>query len=173
MEAFALFCLLQDSPKRAVGHIAELSYNQKQVATNGRMSELPRLKLRCHDRQYALCSWAMHIMAQLEPVCEALDLDQEDHPDHPYRRALAHQKQLITHHTLTPSAQLLAEIQAAGESFSSYTLRKSKEHQATLIRMRAEKMALFERVAKKSIEKQRNMEDREDVSFESFLPNSL
>jgi len=64
----------------------------------------------------------MDIMAQLEPLCEALDLDQEDYP---YRRALAHQK-LITDHTLTPSAQLLAEIQAAGESFSSYALRKSK-----------------------------------------------
>ena len=32
MCALALFCLLQDSPPLAVGHIAELSYNQKQVA---------------------------------------------------------------------------------------------------------------------------------------------
>jgi gamma-glutamylcysteine synthetase len=65
-------------------------------------------KLRCHDRDYALSSWAMDIMAQLEPVCEALDLAREDHAYSIMSRALAHQKQLITDHTLTPYAQLLA-----------------------------------------------------------------
>jgi glutamate--cysteine ligase len=62
MCALALFCLLQDSPQLTAQEKAELSYNQKLVATNGRM---PGLKLRYHDRQYAFWSWAMHIMAYL------------------------------------------------------------------------------------------------------------
>ena len=169
MEAFTLFCLLQDSPPLTPQEEAELSYNQKQVASNGRM---PGLKLRCYGRDIAFWSWAMDIMAQLDAVCEALD---QDEPDHPYSKALVHQKQLIRHSTLTPSAQILAEIRVAGESFSSYVLHKSKEHQATLIAepLPAEKRVLFKKEAKKSIEKQRHLEERKEVSFESFLQSYL
>ncbi|MEM7534935.1 MAG: glutamate--cysteine ligase [Chloroflexota bacterium] len=174
MEAFALFCLLQESTPIDAKEERDYLYNQQQIANVGRM---PGLMLRTQGQEVSLVSWAMDIMTQLEPICEALDQTegQRGNLHKPYQTALAHQKQLIGQPELTPSARMLDEMKQANETFATYALRKSREHQATLqnepmTNESIEKtMLLLEEEAIASIEKQREMEANETLSFEEYL----
>ncbi|HQQ71717.1 MAG TPA: glutamate--cysteine ligase, partial [Alicycliphilus sp.] len=70
LDVFLLHCLLQDSPPDTPAEIAELGHNQHLTAAHGRE---PGLRLKRGGAEVALTDWARELLAECQPIAEALD----------------------------------------------------------------------------------------------------
>lgn len=166
LEAFLLFCLLHESPPLLADEQVETEQNQQQTASNGRG---PSLTLLRHSESVLLTEWASEIFEQMQPICELLDDALVD--GSPYATALTVLKTRIDVPTETPSAQMIQEMTERTESFSQYGMRVSHEHAATLrsTPLDAETNAQMQTLASESVEKQRQIEANDVVSFDNYL----
>ncbi|NOT84725.1 MAG: glutamate--cysteine ligase [Methylococcaceae bacterium] len=167
LEAFLLTCLLQESPKHNGNEVAVNNANQLSVAHNGRQ---PGLALTQNGATVPLQTWAQQILQDMRPVCRILDAEQLDQP---YSQALALQQAKVDNPDLTPSAQILAEMRRLGQSFGTYALNKSAEHQQYFNKRTLDETvkAEFSALAEASLAKQRCIETNDKVSFDEFLVN--
>jgi glutamate--cysteine ligase len=75
---------------------------------------------------------------------------------------------------LTPSARLLAELRATGESFVELALRMSTMHKAyfrDLHTPNPQRLAELSAEAEESLRRQREIEAKDRISFETYLAN--
>jgi glutamate--cysteine ligase len=165
LEIFLLFCLLEQSPPLDSAEKREVSQNGMAVACCGRT---PGFKLRRKGREVLLKDWAAEILEAMRGIAEILDAEDVSKP---YTRSLEEQAAKFFDPELTPSARMLAEMRASGESFEEYALRISKEH-ARVFRDRflsAERAEFFRRLTDESLEEQQQMEAGDKLSFDEFL----
>jgi len=87
LEAFMVFCLLNDSPLINIHERQEIDRNQGGVAHRGRD---PQLYLQRQGRELLLPAWAREVCAAMEGVCEILDAAS---PGRPYSASLRRQLQ--------------------------------------------------------------------------------
>ena len=74
----------------------------------------------------------------------------------------------------TPSARLLDELQTAQCGFFDYAIEVARGHRdyfASITPLSSEKLNAFEREASLSIEKQLEIEARDDISLDEYLSN--
>ncbi len=165
LEAFLIYCLLQESPRISAEERNEFEYNQRMVASYGRD---PSLSLLQHGAQRSFQDWAGEICAGMSPVCEMLD---EGFSARPYSAALDQQVAAVKQPDRTPSARVLADMRSRGETFAEFALRMSLGHEehfrrSTLTQERAE---YFAQVARESVQRQREIEAADELPFEEYL----
>jgi glutamate--cysteine ligase len=165
VEAFLVFCLLQDSPPIGPTERREIDDNQLAVASRGRD---PSLHLQHQGRSERLKDWALAIAGCLEGICEVLDSGAEDRP---YSRSLAVQKEVIHAPEQTPSARVLAEMREHQEAFFDFARRMSQRHQAYFKALPPdpEHTRWFEEEARRSWQQQRALEAGDTLSFAEYL----
>ena len=74
----------------------------------------------------------------------------------------------------TPSARVIDELRSADCSFFEFALATSRGHKeyfASIAPMRAERYEELEQEASESIERQRQIEATDSISFEQYLDN--
>jgi len=165
LEAFTLFCLLQDSPPISDEEHQGISKNMLDVAHKGRD---PQLLLRCGDKNISLKSWGEEIFSLMQPVCDMLDSQSNDGR---YSAALRKYHSYIDDPDCTPSARIIEEMRNAKEGFFHFSLRKSQEHAEYFKnrRLTAPQFNFFEQLSRKSIEQQKLIEASDTLSFDDFL----
>jgi len=166
LEAFMALCLLKDSPPIADSEQAALDQNHVTVARRGRE---PELALWRDGRTVLMRDWAVELLDSLTGICEILDRGDASRP---YAQALAAQGAKIEEVTLTPSARLMSELVASGESFFDLALRMSMTHKAYFLDLYApneERLAEFAREAAESLRNQKSIEASDRGSFEDYL----
>jgi glutamate--cysteine ligase len=165
LEALTLFCLLDESPRICPWERAEIDKNEMAAAHLGRK---PGLELIRNGEKIAMTEWAREICRAMAPVCELLD---GEDPARPYSAALENQRLAVEEPDRTPSARMLREMRERGESFFAFAYRKSREHQAALSAspLDARTQRLFTEEARRSIERQREIEAADDRSFDQYL----
>ena len=165
VEAFLLFCLLQDSPVIGMAERREIDDNQLAVASEGRN---PELRLQHHGRARSLKEWALEIAARMEGIGEILDGDDEERP---YSRSLALQKEVIHDPERTPSARVLAEMRTHKESFFQFARRLSQAHRSFFMGLppNPERSRFFEEEARQSWQRQQELETGDTLSFGEFV----
>ncbi len=165
LEAFVLFCLLQDSPPISDQEHHGISKNMLDVAHKGRD---PQLLLRCGDKNISLRSWGEELFALMQPVCEVLDSQNNDGR---YSAALKKYHSYIDDPDCTPSARIIEEMRKSKEGFFHFSLRKSQEHADYFKsrRLTAPQFNFFEQLSRKSIEQQKIIEASDTLSFDEFL----
>ena len=163
LDAFLLYCALQDSPQLSNGECGSCSDNFLKVVKEGRR---PGLHLSRQGVPVVLQTWAHELLDGIEAIAKLLDAGQ-NHDQH--ASALQAQRAKVDNASLTPSAQVLAELQK-GESFAAFSLRQSKRH-AEHFRsqpLSAEQQADFEQAAQQSLQDQADLEAHEEGDFDSF-----
>ena len=165
LEALLITLLLQDSPPCTLEERREQDYNEAEVTYQGRK---PGLKLKQDGREIPLSEWAMSTLEAVQPVCEMLD---HGHSGKPCQQSLKQQCERIENPDATPSAQVLAEMQANGESYYQFICRLSKQ---SVDRYRDQqldeaRLSLFQREAENSLLEQQRIEAADRISFEAFL----
>ncbi len=165
LEAFLIYCLLQESPPMSAEERKEMERNQAMVACCGRD---PSLKLSRQGVLISLQQWAEEICAMMEPIVELLD---QGGPGRLYSQALALQKQVVDDVERTPSAILLDMMRRSQDSFFHFALAMSERHARFFkdTSLPPDRMAYFENAAKESIQRQREIETSDDISFEEYL----
>lgn len=165
IEALILFCLLSESPKFDTDEIEIIKANMLNITYNGRD---PDLTLIDRKRSIKLRKWAMLICESMREICDILDNCSEEKA---YSSSLNAQIELVKNAELTPSAKILREMASNKESFSSFALRISKQHENYFRsrRLDEETNQFFKQQAINSIEKQLAIESEDKIQFDDFL----
>ena len=167
LESFLLFSLMAPSDPYSDSDLAEIRHNINAVAVRGRD---PGLHLQRAGKKVLLRDWANEIFEQILPGSELLDQGGDTSC---YASALGEQRAKIDDPDLTPSARMLADMKENREEFYHFALRMSRQHQQWFAErpLEADKLARQQREAAASLERQREIEASDQVSFETFLQN--
>jgi glutamate--cysteine ligase len=165
MDAFLLFCALEDSPAIDQAESAVHARNFGRTVKEGRR---PGLTLTRDGEEVGLQAWATELLARIAPVAALLDEQHNDGQVH--AASLAAQQAKIDNPALTPSARVLDEIRASGSS-AAFGLRQSELHAAYFrdsALLPAEEQ-MFEELAASSLAEQEAIERAPAGSFDDFV----
>jgi glutamate--cysteine ligase len=167
MDAFLLYCLLQDSPATSDRDYHQDQENQKLIVNNGRD---PELQLVRGDSEVPLATWAAELLADTAKCANLLD---QALGGKAYAAAVQTQRQKLTQPELTPSAQVLRDINTSGGSFFSQTMMLAEQHRRYFAErpLSAEAQALFNQQAASSHQQQQDLEREQQLPFEAYLAN--
>ncbi|MES2817432.1 MAG: glutamate--cysteine ligase [Pseudomonadota bacterium] len=165
LDAFLLYCALEDSPPLAGGECHACTDNFLAVVKEGRR---PGLQLQRDGQPVGLQQWALALLDQIQPLADLLD---RSHGGSEHSQALIAQRAKVDDPALTPSAQVLASLQAQGESHAQFALRQSKVHAAYF---RSQPLSAAERAEQEALvqasrDEQTELEQAEAVDFDAFV----
>jgi glutamate--cysteine ligase len=166
LEAFLIFCLLAESPPMDADEARGSDLNHVSVALKGRA---PDLELGIGGRTRTVRQWGREIVENLEPVCRLLDADQ---PEPSYQASLELQMEKLADPSLTPSARLLDTMSEREVSFFEFALDLSDNYRSYFLQLPqipAERLDRFETEVVASHQRQREIEEADDIPFEEFL----
>jgi len=163
LDAFLLFCALADSPLLESGECHACTDNFTAVVKEGRR---PDLHLQRQGQPVPLHAWASELLEQIRPLAELLD---QCHGSEAHLKALQAQQAKVDDPSLTPSAQVLAQLQQ-GQSFTAFALHQSQLHAAFFRSqpLSADAQAAFEASVAQSLHQQAELEAHEEGDFDSF-----
>ena len=164
LETFMLFCLLDASPRIDARERRAIDNNQVLAAHRGRD---PTLRLERDRKAIPLRQWAEELLGRMTAAAEVID----GGSDGPAAASLRRQQEKVREPECTPSARMLAEMRSNRESFFEHAWRISSEHRDYFksLTLRPEREALFLRLSDESLERQREIEAGDDLSFDEFL----
>jgi glutamate--cysteine ligase len=170
LDVFLLHCLLTPSPPDTPQEIEAVGRNKQRVAARGRE---PGLRLERGAQTVELVEWGGQVLCECEAIAAALDAA---HAGSAHRDALAAAVAAIEDPQSLPSARELREMdERHGRSYVRFALAHSLAHQRILQSepLPAEAQARFARMAKESLEKQREIEARDRIPFETYRKQYL
>jgi glutamate--cysteine ligase len=166
MEAFLIYCLLEDSPLFDDKLLAETISNQSCTAKQGRD---PSFELQRGGKAVLLSEWAGEILAKVSTVASLID--QVDGDDS-YAESVRLMQSLVDDPDSTPSARLLHELRHNNAGFCEFILSVAKGHRdyfASIAPLLAERAAHFEIEAAESLDRQAQIEASDRVGFDEYL----
>jgi glutamate--cysteine ligase len=165
LDAFLLFCALEESPPLLSQECGSCTSNFLSVVKEGRR---PGLQLQRDGEPVELKAWANDLLARIARLAQMLD---RSHGGDAHEQALAEQQAKVADPSLTPSAQVLASMAEHNESFARFSLRQSQAH-ADYLRdkpLSIEEQSAFETQARESIARQAELEQTEVGDFDLFV----
>ena len=166
IEAFLVYCLLEDSPPLDDVGLEESRNNQAETARRGRD---PDLVLSRDGEAIALADWAAELVEGTAAIADLID--RGDRSDS-YRTAADVMRALVADPEQTPSARMLAELRAASCSFFDFALSVSEGHRdyfASIEQLPPERLAILEDEAQDSKRRQADIEASDDISLDEYL----
>ncbi|MGP0171470.1 glutamate--cysteine ligase [Pseudomonas sp. NCHU5208] len=164
IDAFLLFCALEDSPLLENGECSNCTSNFLKVVKEGRR---PGLHLQRGGQSVELKSWAGELLERILPLAEMLDRAQGSTA---HVEALAQQQAKVADVEMTPSAQVLA-ILRQGMSFTAFALQQSRQHAEYFQAQPLEggQQAALEQAARRSLAEQAELESQDEGDFDAFV----
>lgn len=168
MEAFLVYCLLENSPLFDDRLWGEAGGNHSRTATAGRE---PGFRLVRDGEETGLHDWANEIIDGVASVAELIDKGEGGNE---YSSAVMAQKQLVQDPEATPSARVLEELRSTNAGFFEFAMESARGHKdyfAALTPLSLESAALYETEAADSHVRQAEIESSDSISFEEYLAN--
>ncbi|MFT3928766.1 MAG: glutamate--cysteine ligase [Spongiibacteraceae bacterium] len=165
IDAFLLFCLLDDSPCGDETARRELLGNSKAIVNQGRDAQV---MLQRNGAPIAMREWAGELLEKIEAAGELLD---RAHESTSYRESLAQQRAKIADPELTPSARVVRELRDGHLSYAQLAHRYSQQHAAHFRSRPLPPAVLAEYVAaaERSLQAQAEIEYSDTLSFDAYL----
>jgi glutamate--cysteine ligase len=167
VEAFLLACLLDESPETTTEEYRDIQANQATVVYRGRD---PDLTLRRHGRPIAMGDWAELILKRMDETTSLLD---NALATTAYSDSLKTMRERIQDRSLTPSARILAELEAGDVTYQTWVMAKSRKQTQALREksLSEESRSRLDRLTRHSIDEQRKLESKQAEDFNSYLQN--
>jgi glutamate--cysteine ligase len=165
LETFLIYCMLLESPPISRWDQEHIDANHGLVAREGRK---PDLRLYRGNRMVSLREWGLEICRDMEQVAALLD------PDGTlgHVAAIRHQLEVVEDAERTPSARMLAELRARGQSLFQYGLEQAvnvTEYFRSLAPELNRNRERLVQAARDSLAAQAELEATDDVSFDEYL----
>ena len=160
LEAFLLFCLIQDSGVISTSEQFDIDNNDNLVAHKGRQ---PSLKLANNGRQIFLQEWAKEIFTWVKDCSKLLTKE--------HQKSVQKMLVRINNPDLTPSAMMLQEMQQKESGFFEYIDKFSHQNRELYRNKSIDKDYLveLEKLAISSRQEQLRMEADDLLSFDKFI----
>ncbi|WP_196140475.1 glutamate--cysteine ligase [Aliikangiella sp. G2MR2-5] len=167
IDALLLACLFAESPAINPREKGEYQANFKTVVYKGRH---PECRLSLNNRCVAMKEIASDLLKQIRPFSIQLDnvYRTSDHTD--VLDKLEGQLDNLEH---TLSGRIVADIEARQDGFFPYAMELTRGHKEYFAdnQMSEEKLVWYQKEAAKSIKDKLEIENSDNVSFETFLSN--
>ena len=165
LDAFLLFCALEESPQLGNAECGQCTSNFLAVVKEGRR---PGLELQRNGQPVSLKVWAGELIERIRQLAELLDQAQGTDA---HSKALDAQQAKVDDASLTPSAQVLARMTEHDESFVQFSLRQSRIHAETFREqpLSQEQQQAYEMLARESLARQAELEQEEVGDFDLFV----
>ncbi|WP_301235538.1 glutamate--cysteine ligase [Pandoraea cepalis] len=173
IDAFLLFCALEDSPSCSDAENRENRDNFAHVVKEGRK---PGLVLHRGGEAITLFDWAETLLDRIDRTAAAFDLQRGGAH---YAHTMALQRAKVQDVSLTPSARVMAALEplrgTTGGAFQAFALAQSQRHAQTLRDMPLDARVVehFETLARKSLDAQAELERTQVGDFDAFVANYL
>lgn len=168
IEAFLVYCLLEDSPLLCNESLDETRDNQTRTAKHGRD---PEFRLQRDGKAVTLQSWAGEILDKVSMIAAVIDAAEGGES---YACAVRQAQSLVADSDATPSARLLDKLRGDKCSFFDFTLQQAHVHRdyfAAIAPLRDERRAMFADEARESLLRQQEIEAGDDLSLDDYLAN--
>jgi len=168
IEAFLVYCLLEDSELFDVDSLEETKRNQTQTAKRGRD---PEFRLLRDGQEVELGVWAREILDKISAIAELIDTEEGSDS---HAQATRQMLDVVNDAETTPSAQLLAELRKKDCSFFEYALSLAENHRdyfRDITPLSDDRVTEFEQETKQSVERQREIEKSDEISLDEYLEN--
>lgn len=165
LDAFLLFCALQDSPAVDEAENRENGENFSRTVKEGRR---PGLMLQHDGQPVSLQAWGLELLEQIRLAANLLDAQRDDDQ---HAQAIEQQEKKLRNPESTPSARVLSALQYGDPSFERFGLQQSLAH-ASHFRSRPlneKESAYFNRLAQQSLLEQAEMERTRSDNFDEFV----
>lgn len=165
LDAFLVYCALQDSPLLADGECRQATENFSRVVREGRR---PGLQLQRLGQSLSLQDWGLELLEAITPVAALLD---QARGDHAHAQSLERQRAKLLDPEQTPSAHVLRQLREKQQSFTEFALQRSAEHRAFFAAhpLSAEQEAIFEASVVASLREQQALEAEPRGDFGAFV----
>jgi glutamate--cysteine ligase len=166
IDAFLLFCALQDSPAfEDDGYCQESAGNFATVVREGRK---PGLTLQQGGIPLTLSEWASALLDDIQ-TCASLLTKQTG--DARYDEAVHAQRAKVVDPSLVPSARVLNALKEGHVSFLDFGLSLAEKHTQHFqqVGLTATERELADRLRKESLAEQARLESDQSVSFEAYV----
>ncbi len=166
VEAFLIYCLLEDSPYLDDSGLAELDRNHVGTAKSGRD---PDFRLFRDGEPVTLRSWATEILAKVSAVAEIIDRPEASGS---YADSVRLMRAIVDNAEHSPSARLLAELEERGGSFFEFGLDLARRHSdyfKAITPLDDDRRRAFEEEAVNSLRRQREIEATDEISLDDYL----
>ena len=164
IEAFLIYCLLEDSPPIELQEFDDIRHNHTGTATHGRN---PEFRLRRGGNEVTLQSWAREILDKVLAVAEAMERDGDN-----YSAAIRHQYVAVEDPGTTVSARIVNELEKTGSSFFEFALDRARCHRdyfASIAPMSDAREAILADEAAVSLVRQAEIEAADSISLDDYL----
>ena len=166
VEAFLIYCLIEDSPPICNETLDETKLNQTLTAKHGRD---PQFQLQRDGELVSLHAWADEILEKVLAIAEAIDAEDGGSS---YADATRLMQSLNANPDETPSARVLDELRTANCSFFELALATAQRHRdyfAAITPLSDARLAQFEQEAKESVLRQQDIEASDSISLDEYL----
>jgi len=166
VEAFLIYCLLEESPYLDDEALEELTRNHSGTAKHGRD---PDFRLLRDGMPVSLRAWATEILSGVLSVAEVIDRHDANES---YVDAVRLMQKAVDNVDETPSARVLADLEETQSSFYEYTFALAKGHSdyfAAITPLDETRTAVFEKEVADSLIRQREIEAADDISLDQYL----
>ncbi|SFX24118.1 glutamate--cysteine ligase [Marinospirillum alkaliphilum] len=161
LDAFLLFCLLQDSPPLSDADCRAIDSNLQSVVNHGRNTGTLINNQRLQQA-------ASELLQQLHPVCQLLDLGTPEAT--PFCDALNQQQTRVDDPALTPSARMLQLVRECGGHIPAVLeLARAQREQLLANPINPARQAQLEALSRTSLEQQQAIEAADQVDFDTYL----
>lgn len=165
MDAFLVTCLLCNDTELSDTECSMISENQQRIINRGREPGLMLLTATGDISRTALGEMILDQVARTASV-----LDQANDTNR-YSSAVTLQREKLQLPELTPSAQVLQALKAAGGSYQNWVRDLSRQHRDTLMQkpLAPELKTRLQSEVQTSLLEQASIEAADDMSFDEFL----
>ncbi|MGJ8685872.1 MAG: glutamate--cysteine ligase [Spongiibacteraceae bacterium] len=165
VDAFLLFCLLDDSPPCDERDNAAITENISRTVNRGRE---PGLMLEHQGQQLSLQSWASELIDGVSQIANCMD---QAHGGNDYQQSCAAQQAKVDDSALTPSAQILTAMRNNKQSYFEFAQDMSRQHAAEFKQrgLSTEEEAQFAEQRDASLSDQAAIEAVAGQPFEDYL----
>lgn len=168
VEAFLVYCLLEESPYLDCDSSSEAARNQTGMAKRGRD---PEFRLIRDGNEVSVSTWATEILQKVAGVAELIDRDSGSNS---YAESVQVMQAMVDNPEATPSARLLQEMIDEDCSFFELALDFSRSHRdyfASIGPLQNTAAAIFNDEVTRSLQEQREIEATDDLSLDEYLAN--
>lgn len=158
LDTFLLHCLFSASPEDSPEESREMQANQLMVVERGRQ---PGISLSRNGEQKPLLSWAEQLLN------ECLDIAQIMHTS----PATLAQQEKLANLSLTPSAQILAQMESEQSTFADFAMQQSRLHKSTFNKCAwdSDNLQHMDSLTEGSIKQQAEIEQSDTISLDAFI----
>lgn len=169
LDTFLLSCLLLQADEISTAECGDINENLARVVRRGRE---PGLQLLSPQGEQPLQQLGERLLALLIPTAEALDTL---HQTQRYSASVQQQQRKLTDPDLTPSAQVLSQLNASGLEYTDWLTHQSAHHRDyfSTTTLAEPVQAQLTQAASDSLHAQQQLEAASQGTFDDFLATYL